>query len=453
MPLPTLVALAALAGIAGVLVAMALRAAPPAADQAAVLAHAKTNALMLLAIMGLALVLSLTMPPGLFADGLRTTSEAAIVGGLADWFAVSALFRPLPVPVIGRDTDVIARKKDEIGDQLAAFVQEKFLDPDSLAALIRRQDLAAGLAAWLTQEENTRRLGGFLVKMVAGWLQLVEEARVQQLMKDAARTLLARIDLSRGAAAVLDTLTEGGRHQQLLDQVIGTALRLLAAPRTRAALADKIVEWLRTEHYKKQLVLPTEWLGEKGSELIARELGRYLDEVRRDPAHGVRTVFDAQVALLIERLKRDPVLRARTEEIKAWLLNDEDLGRYASQLWGTYSRWLHRSVRNEDSALHRNLVAAGGWLGRELAADPDLRATLNAQIEAAALSAAPEFSEYLTTHIRDTVRQWDAREMATQIELSIGPQLQKIRVNGTIVGGAIGLVLFAAGETVRRLSW
>lgn len=453
MTTPSLVALAALAGIAGLLLSMVMRGLPRAADQVAQLAHAKTNALVLLCIMGCALVLSLTMPPGLFADALRTTSEAAIVGGLADWFAVSALFRPLPVPVIGRDTDVIARKKDEIGDQLAAFVQEKFLDPDSLAALIRRHDLAAGLAGWLTQEENTRRLGHFVVKCVAGSLHLVEEERVQQLLKDASRTLLARVDLSRGAAEVLDTLTEGGRHQQLLDQMIATLLRLLASGRTREVLAEKIVEWLRTEHYRKQLVLPTEWIGEKGSELIARELGRYLDEVRNDPGHGVRAVFDAQVALLVERLKGDPALRARAEEIKAWLLNDEDLGRYAAQLWGTFSRWLHRSVADEASGLHRNLMAAGGWLGQELAADPVLRSTLNAQIEAAARSAAPEFSAYLTTHIRDTVRAWDAREMASQVELSIGPQLQKIRVNGTIVGGAIGLVLFAAGETVRRLSW
>ena len=453
MTTPSLVALAALAGIAALLLRMVLRAGPRAADQVALLAHAKTNALLLLGIMGCVLMLSLSLPPGLFADALRTTSEAAIVGGLADWFAVSALFRPLPVPVIGRDTDVIARKKDEIGDNLAAFVQEKFLDADSLAALIRRHDLAAGLAGWLTQEDNSRRLGGFLVKCIAGSLHLVEEERVQQLLKDATRTLLARVDLSRGAAEVLDTLTEGGRHQQLLDQVIETLLRLLSSSHTRAVLADKIVEWLRTEHYKKQLVLPTEWLGEKGSELIARELGHYLDEVRTDPAHGVRAAFDAQVALLIERLKQDPVLRAKADEIKAYLLNDEDLGRYAAQLWGTFSRWLHRSVEDEESGLHRNLVAAGGWLGSELAADPVLRSTLNAQIEAAARTAAPEFSAYLTTHIRDTVRQWDAREMASQIELSIGPQLQKIRINGTLVGGAIGLMLFGAGEMVRRLSW
>jgi uncharacterized membrane-anchored protein YjiN (DUF445 family) len=449
----TLVALAALTGIATLLVLMALRSSPRVADQQAHLAHAKTNALMLLGIMGCVLVLSLSLPPGLFADGLRTTSEAAIVGGLADWFAVSALFRPLPVPIIGRDTDVIARKKDEIGDQLARFVQDKFLDADSLAALMRRYDLAAALGGWLSQEANTRRLGGFLVKCVAGSLHLVEEERVQQLLKDAVRALLAKADLSRSAGEVLDTLTANGRHQQLLDQLIARGLRLLAAQRTRDIIADKIVLWLRTEHYKKQLVLPTEWLGEKGSELAARQLGRFLDEVRTDPHHGLRVAFDGYAAELIGRLKTDPAMREKAEAIKDYLLNDDDLGHYASQLWSSVSAWIHRNVESEDSPLHRNLVAAGGWLGRELAADPELRRTLNDQLEAAARSAAPDFSAYLTSHIRDTVRQWDAREMASQIELSIGPQLQKIRVNGTLVGGAIGLVLFAAGETVRRLSW
>lgn len=448
----TLVALAALTGIATLLVLMGLRSPPAGAGQQVQLAHAKTNALMLLGIMACALVLSLSLPPGLFADGLRTTSEASIVGGLADWFAVSALFRPLPVPVIGRDTDVIARKKDEIGDNLAQFVQEKFLDPESLAGLMRRHDLAAGLGRWLAEEGNTRRLGGFLVKCVAGSLHLVEEERVQQLLKDAARTLVSRADLSRSAGEVLDTLTADGRHQQLLDQLIARLLRLLADQGTRDFIAEKIVSWLRTEHYRKQLVLPTEWLGEKGSELVARQLGLYLDQVRNDPRHSLRVAFDEHVAQLVARLKTDPLMREKADAIKDYLLNDDDLGRYAAQLWRSLSAWIHRNVESEDSALHRNLVSAGAWLGRELAADPELRRTLNEQLEAAARSAAPDFSAYLTVHIRDTVRQWDAREMATQVELSIGPQLQKIRVNGTLVGGAIGLVLFAAGETVRRLS-
>jgi uncharacterized membrane-anchored protein YjiN (DUF445 family) len=451
MQAPSLVSIVALAGIAGTALAMVLRRTP-AGDPYAQLAHAKKTALLLIVIMALVLLLSLTLPDGLLAQGLRTTSEAAIVGGLADWFAVEALFRPLPVPVIGRDTDVIARRKDEIGDNLAHFVQEKFLDAESLVSLIRRHDLAAGLGDWLTQEPNTRRLGGFLVKCVSGSLHLVEAERVTQLLKDATRALLGRVDFSRSAAEVLDTLTEGGRHQELLDQVIASLLRTLNAPRTRARIAEKIVDWLKTEHYRKQLLLPTDWLGEKGSELLAQQAGHYLQDVQRDPSHRLRVAFDRAVQDLIARLKTDPALRAKAEEIKGYLLDDDALGRYVSELWGTISAWLHRNVESEDSPLHRNLMAAAAWLGREVAGDPELRRTLNAQLEAAARNAAPEFSAYLTGHIRDTVRQWDAREMSGQIELSIGTQLQKIRINGTLVGGAIGLLLFVAGEAVRRVS-
>jgi uncharacterized membrane-anchored protein YjiN (DUF445 family) len=420
-------------------------------EQHAQLARAKRRALLLLVLMAATLVLSFWLPPGLFAQGLRMTCEAAIVGGLADWFAVEALFRPLPVPLIGRDTDVIARRKDEIGENLARFVQDKFLDADSLAALIRRHDLAASLGSWLTQEDNTRRLGGFLVKCMAGSLQLVEADRVQHLLKQATRAVMDDVDLSRSAGEVLDTLTAGGRHQELLDQVIAKMLQLLGKRGTREAIADKIVLWLKTEHYRKQLVLPTEWLGDKGSELIAEQLGRFLDEVRHDPSHGLRTAFDAQAADLIARLKGDPVMQQKAEAIKRYLLNDEDLGRYASEVWRTVSEWLHKDLEDSDSQIHRNLMAAAQWLGREISGDAELRRTLNTQLEAAARSAAPEFSAYLTTHIRDTVKNWDAREMSEQVELSIGTQLQKIRVNGTLVGGVIGLLLFAGGEALRRL--
>jgi uncharacterized membrane-anchored protein YjiN (DUF445 family) len=420
-------------------------------EQRTQLARAKRRALLLLVLMAATLVVSFWLPPGLFASGLRMTCEAAIVGGLADWFAVEALFRPLPVPLIGRDTDVIARRKDEIGENLARFVQDKFLDADSLAALIRRQDLAADLGTWLAQEGNTRRLGGFLVKCMAGSLQLVEADRVQHLLKQATRAVMADVDLSRSAGEVLDTLTAGGRHQELLDQVIAKMLHLLDKQGTREAIAGKIVLWLKTEHYRKQLVLPTEWLGDKGSQLIAEQLGRFLDEVRDDPAHGLRTAFDAQAADLIARLKGDPVMQQKAEQIKRYLLNDEDLGRYASELWRTVSEWLHKDLEDSDSQIHRNLMAAALWLGREISGDAELRRTLNAQLEAAARSAAPEFSAYLTTHIRDTVKNWDAREMSEQVELSIGTQLQKIRINGTLVGGVIGLLLFAGGEALRRL--
>ncbi len=411
------------------------------------LAAAKRQAALLLVGVAAGFLGAFAVPNASASHMLRTGFEAAMVGAIADWIAVSALFRR--IWLVG-ESDVIARQKDTIGGELAHFVQDKFLDPDSLAALIRKHDLGQGVAGWLTQESNTRRLADLLLKTVGGFLHMVEEERVQKLLKDATRALIGQVDLSRSAGQVLEALTADGRHQELLDQLIVKILEACNQRETRDAIADKIVEWLRSEHRFKQLVLPTEWIGAKGGEIIAANLGSFLQEVQADRGHALRTAFDRQVEHLVWRLQTDPIMRRKAEEIKEYLLSDEHLARYASQLWTTLSEWIHKDIESRDSLFHQNLVAAAGWLGRELAADPELRRTLNAQLEAAARSAAPEFADFLARHIRDTVQAWDAREMSHQVELALGARLQKIRWNGTAMGFAIGIVLFLAEQAAGR---
>lgn len=418
-----------------------------ATGREAELLAAKRQATLLLVGVAAGFLATFAVPDAFSARMLRTGFEAAAVGAIADWIAVTALFRR--IWLVG-ESDIIARQKDAIGDELAGFVQEKFLAPEALAALIRRHDLAQAVATWLVLPANTRRLADFLVTCVSGALQLLEAERIQQLFKDAARTLVAGVDLSHSAAQVLDALTAEGRHQQLLDQLIAKLLEACARPATREAIAQQIVDWLRTEHRVKQMVLPTEWLGDKGSEVIANNLGDWLEQVREDPAHKLRAAFDVQVHALVARLKADPAMRQKADEIKAYLLNDEALASYAGQLWASVSDWLRRDLEDPHSVLHRNVEAAAQWLARELAGDAELRRTLNDQLQAAARSAAPQFADFLARHIRDTVQQWDRRAMSHQVELAIGARLQKIRLNGTGMGFVIGLLLFLAGEAASR---
>jgi uncharacterized membrane-anchored protein YjiN (DUF445 family) len=378
---------------------------------------------------------------------LRTALEAAMVGATADWLAVAALFRPLPFV---SESDLVARQKNAIGDDFADFVKDKFLDPQSLAALIHKHDLAQGVAGWLAGEANARYLAGFIANTLAGALQMLEAERIQALVRHATRSFIAGIDLSHSAADVLDTLTVDGRHQQLLDQLLAKMLDAVNRRTTREAMAAKIVDWLRTQHRIKQMVLPTEWIGDKGSEIIADNLGDYLEEVRDDPRHPLRETFDEQVHALVGRLRTDAVTQAKAEEIKAWLLNDDALGRYASELWASLSGWIRRDLEQPEAQIHRNIATAAAWLGRELASDPELRRTVNVQLEIAARSAAPEFATFLTRHIRETVHQWDARQMSHQVELALGARLQKIRLNGTFMGFLIGLGLFLLGEAAAR---
>ncbi|WP_167772479.1 DUF445 domain-containing protein [Ramlibacter henchirensis] len=411
------------------------------------LADAKRRAVLWLVAVAACFLATFAAPQATGAILLRSGFGAAMVGAIADWIAVSALFRRI---WLVSESDVIARQKDSIGDELARFVHDKFLDAGSLAELIRRHDLGAAVAGWLTQEANTRRLAGFLLKSVTGFLHVIEEDRVQDLLKDATRSLMGQVDLSRSAGQVLESLTADGRHQELLDQLIVKILDACNQRETRDAIAGKIVHWLRTEHRFKQLVLPTEWIGAKGSEIIAGNLGSFLQEVQADRGHPLRAGFDRQVGHLVSRLQTDPVMRLKGEEIKQYLLNDEHLARYAGGLWARLSEWIRNDIESRDSVLHRNLVASAGWLGRRLASDPELRRTLNAQLEAAARTSAPEFAQFLTRHIRDTVHAWDAREMSRQVELVLGARLQKIRFNGTAMGFVIGVLLFVAERAADR---
>lgn len=424
------------------------------ADRTAELARAKRRALLLLLAAAGLFLLTLVLPPNAWTLGLQACTEAALVGGLADWFAVSALFRRIPtgVPYFTRHTDVLARNKDRIAVNLASFIEDKFLDAESLATLIRKNDPAARAAHWLADSANQGRLAGHVAVTLSAALRLVDEDHVRQAIRDAARIAVGKVDLSGTAAGVLKTLTDEGRHQELLDRMLGRLLALVESEAGRGAIASGIVEWIRSDHPLKGKLLPTEWLGDNAAALAARAVRRLLQQVRSNPAHELRAGFDAAVAALVLRLEADPVMQARGEEIKRYLLEDDAFGAYLDSLWGSLRAWVAADLHKPDSMLHARIREACGWLGQRLAQDPGLRAEIDAHIEEAARGAAPEFAQFLTTHIRDTIRQWDARDMAREVELSIGRDLQTIRISGTFVGGAIGLGLYLVSLAAAKLT-
>ena len=407
------------------------------------LAFAKRKAGLLLAAAACIFAMTMLVTPNPWVLAVRAITEAAMVGGLADWFAVSALFRRIPtgIPFITAHTDVIPRSKDRIAENLSAFVKEKFLAPQTLVELIRQHDPSRYVADWLTVPANARRLGSYLAQATEGALHLVEDARIEQLVRDAARQVFKGVDLTSALRGVLDTLTSNGRHDQLLEQALDRALRLMDRPETRAWMAAQVIDWLSQEHPRKQRILPRQWIAQNVAAAIADAVTGRLESIRANPAHAYRQLFDQWVRDFVVRLQSDPALQARGEDIKQYLLNDDAFGTYVGSLWGSLKAWLTEDLRNPQSVFHQSVAAGGAWLGEQLTRDPQLRQALRAQLEAAATRLAPQFAEFLTRHVRDTVREWDGREMADQIELNIGKDLQAIRVNGTIVGGAIGLGL------------
>lgn len=410
------------------------------------LKRSKRLALSLLLIAAATFIVTLFLPANFWVLGLKAIAEAAMVGALADWFAVVALFRRVPVPFISRHTAIIPRNKDRIGENLGRFVQEKFLDTDSLLALIRRHDPSQMLAQWLNTPGNADRIGRHLLQVMRGFLDLTDDQRIQRFLRRAVHRALDKVDLTQSSALLLDSLTKNNRHQELLDAAVQQLLRLLHKPGTREFIAAQIVRWLKREHPIKAKMLPTEWLGEHSADMVANAVDSILDQVALDQGHELRLGFDRAVQRLIERLKSDPEMAERAESIKSWLKEDESFNRYIGELWQDLRGWLKDDLNSEDSRVQERVRLAALWLGETLAADEALRASMNQHLEDAARSVAPEFAAFLTRHISDTVKSWDARDMSQQIELNIGRDLQFIRINGTLVGGTIGLILYLLSQ-------
>ena len=189
-------------------------------------------------------VVSLLLPQTWWTGLLRAFSEAAMVGALADWFAVVALFRRIPIPIISRHTAIIPGNKDKIADNLALFVREKFLDTESILKLIRRHDPVQLLADWLAKPANTELMGAHLVRAATFMLDFIEDAPVQNVIRRAVHTMVGSVDLSKSGGAILESLTRGRRHQQLLDEGIRQLAHLLDNTETQGAFAGGIVDWL-----------------------------------------------------------------------------------------------------------------------------------------------------------------------------------------------------------------
>ncbi|ALS66173.1 DUF445 domain-containing protein [Pandoraea apista] len=421
-------------------------------DPALALQRAERRALSFLLVALAIFIGTLFMPEHFLTGWIRAAAEAAMVGGLADWFAVEALFRRIPIPGLSRHTNILIRKKDALGEGLARFVREKFLDTPSVVRLIQQQNPADVVSHWLGSHENTRQLSAVLVKVAGGVLDVMDERNVQAFIRRALDTMIDRLDLSQSAAAILDTLTRDGRHQALLDETLDYLVELLNEPQTREFISARIVDWLKTDHPKKEKVLPSEWLGNKGSDMISAAVTRLLAQMEADESHQLRQAFDRAVAGLIERLKHDAEFQTKLETFKTQLKGDTALNAYVGSLWNEWRSWVKRDLARDDSVIGAKITAAAAWIGQELARSESLRKALDAQLLDAAERMAPGFADFVTDHIRATVHGWNAEHLSQQIRLSVGQDLQYIRINGTLVGGLIGAVLYLIAQAPALLA-
>jgi len=417
-------------------------------DKELELTQSKRKALYLLLLAAAVFIITFFLPKSDTVDMLRVISEASVVGALADWFAVYALFKPIAIPFISAHTAIIPRNKDNIADSLSIFVRDKFLDVDSIANLIAKHDPAGGISEWLVKPENAERLGDHLVKVMVGTIDFIDDQPIEKLIVQSLHELIDQLDPSKSAGTLLETLTTNNRHQELLDEMINQVTNLLQRPENQELLANLLVQLLKEEFPVFEKILPSEWIGKKGVGTIVGAIHKLLNAVTTDENHSFRKEFDSYLNLFIQKLKEDIDFIAKGHEIKEHIKQDEPLKAYAKDILITLRAWLINDLNRIDSIVRQKIMVMGHRLGESIAQDADLRESINQHLLASARSMAPDFSEFLTRHIRDTIKNWDAQEMSHQIEINIGKDLQFIRINGTIVGGLIGFILYAVPYSI-----
>ena len=372
---------------------------------------------------------------------VQATAEASMVGGLADWFAVTALFRhPLGIPI--PHTAVVPERKEQFAATLGEFVQESFLTPDVIASRIEAIGLAARLAAWLTVPANAERVAALLADAAVASTEVVEDEAVHQLVDDVIERLLEGAPVAPLAGRALLAAMEGGRHQALLD----TALVHL----------DRYLTENQDDLRRRLSARSPWWLPDAVEERVVRRLvdkvHRLLVEVAADPGHDLRRQLDTRLRQLASDLSTSPELRRRGQELAREVLarpsatDGTALRGWVAALWTEAKADLRQQAPLPSSAVRQRLtaivLAAGGRLGR----DPALASRLDQGAVAGARYATEHLGDEVADLITSTISRWDAEETTDRLELLLGPDLQFIRINGTIVGGLAGLVLHGFGQ-------
>lgn len=383
---------------------------------------------------------------------VKMISEAALVGGLADWFAVTALFKPIPPRFPIPHTNIVAANKASIAANLSGFVKDKFFNSQAIARLVSESDPARTMARWLKSANNSQHAARVMGDSVGGALTMLSDGPVLNLVADNLRKFLVTLDLKPLVTGTLQALTRENRHQQVLDQIINQAARLLQRPGAQAFIAARLHRWLKTEHSTLEKFLPSEWISERGAQVATKAIISTIEDINDNPDHVLRKRFDHYVAVMLQKLENDPDMATRLAGFQQSLASNQTLHTYLGKVLDDLRVYIQQDLRADDSQLRQHLTQMLQDSGQRILDDNTLAESVNRYITGAATYVAPQASDFLTAHIRSTIENWDEQEMSEQIELNIGKDLQKVRINGTLVGGLIGGILFGLEQLVSLFS-
>jgi uncharacterized membrane-anchored protein YjiN (DUF445 family) len=377
---------------------------------------------------------------------VAATAEAAMIGAIADWFAVTALFRhPLNLRFIPH-TAVIPRNKARIAAGLSGFLQQNFLSADAVVARIAAFRPARTLCAWLVQPRNAGMLAGYFARLLAYALGAVDDARVRGFLLRSVSQAARRADVAAALAQVLDVLTEDSRHHALLDEALAGLDDLLAREDTRRYIAREVAGSAPLLKYLSDLFHLK--LDEKAALKIVDVALRKISEIRQDRDHELRRRFDAFVARFVEKLKSDEATRSKVHRMRDEVLESPALADYVGGLWTEFRAWLGADLQGEASTVRQRAESLVVGFGQKLAADPDIQQWIDEQILAAIPPLVEEHRAKIGKFVEDQINAWQEARLVEELERHVGADLQYIRINGTLVGGLVGLAIAVATRSL-----
>jgi uncharacterized membrane-anchored protein YjiN (DUF445 family) len=366
---------------------------------------------------------------------VRATAEAAMVGAFADWFAVTALFRhPLGLKI--PHTAIIPTRKNEIGESLGQFIEENFLSDTAVAEKLQGAHIAARGSAWLSQPEHAQRVTAQVAKGIGGIVEVVSSADVQELMDQAITNRVRSVPMAPLAGRALDVMTESGRHHELLESVLKGVSNLLRDQREtfRSRLASESPWWV------------PEPIDDKIFDKIFTGVQSFLSDVLADQNHELRRHVDGRLAALVEDLKSSPEMAKRAEELKEEFLHHPAVRTWTASLWTDLKQALIDQSDDPTSVMHQRIAHTLKRTAESVQTDPELQVKVDQWIGSAITYIVQQYRHEVGRLISSTVRTWDPQDTSERFELQIGRDLQFIRINGTIVGGLVGLVIYSVSQ-------
>ncbi|RUU44865.1 DUF445 domain-containing protein [Mesorhizobium sp. M6A.T.Ce.TU.002.03.1.1] len=366
-------------------------------------------------------------------------AEAATIGGLADWYAVVALFRrPLGLPI--PHTAIIPENQNRIADNLGRFIEVNFLAPEPVREKLAEVDFSALVADWLADPNRAADLSHFVGRLVPQTLAAVKQSGLRGFVTSRMLEQIEKVPLAPLAAELLSALTDDRRHQRLFDEFTKVVGRFLSDEQALASMREKIREELPSLF---NLFRADAYLLKK----IVASAGSLLDEVRADPEHPMRAEFDRFVLTFVERLRTSKQYAKRAEKLKRDFLARPELKALAGDMWESLSLFIEQDAKASNSMIRAHLANMFVEVGRHLAGDAQIRADMNQGFVVALSSFVESQKSGVSKFIADQVKRWDLAQLTRLIEMNIGRDLQYIRFNGMVIGGLAGVALY----TVERL--